>query len=335
MVKGKKIFLTGGAGFIGSHIAEELIKEGAEVTIYDNFSFGKKKNIEHLKEIQTIEGDILDFKKLKESMKGHDIVSHHAAQLEIFLSMGDPKKDLETNTIGTLNVLKAAKENNIKRIINASSACIYGETEDKKSEEDSTHPNWEYGVSKLAAEKYANIYNNYHEMEITHLRYSIVYGEREWYRRVLTIFIKRALTKQPLIVFGEGEAIRDMVYVKDLVEAHNLCLKKDIAKGKAYNISSCVPISILNLAKEVVNAYYELFGEKIEIMFEDTSEGEFSRLVSGKKRNSAELKKMLLDNRKAKEELGWEPKIDLKEGLKKEILWAKDNLEGWEKITYS
>jgi nucleoside-diphosphate-sugar epimerase len=126
-LKNKKIFVTGGAGFIGSHIVESLVKKGAVVTVYDNFSTGSIENLKSvIKEIKIIKGDILDYKKLEKVMKGHDIVSHQAAQLEITKSMEDPIEDLTINTIGSLNVFKAAVKNNVKKIINASSAGVYG-----------------------------------------------------------------------------------------------------------------------------------------------------------------------------------------------------------------
>ena len=156
-----KILITGGAGFIGSHIADSLNAAGHDIVIYDNFSTGLMENIEEInaKNIKLINGDILDFNKLVKAMKGVDIVSHHAAQLEIFVGIDEPEKDLSINTVGTLNVLNAAK-NNVKKVINASSACIYGQTDKETTENDLTDPNWAYGVSKLAAEKYANIFQN-------------------------------------------------------------------------------------------------------------------------------------------------------------------------------
>ncbi|MCS7228386.1 MAG: SDR family NAD(P)-dependent oxidoreductase, partial [Endomicrobia bacterium] len=151
-----KILVTGGAGFIGSHIVESLIEKGWEVVVYDNLSSGSLENLSHISshKLTFIRGDILDYNTLEQAMRGCDYVSHQAAQLEIFLGIEDPERDLYVNTIGTLNVLKAARKNGVKKVINASSACVYGQTKKATREDDLTEPNWEYGVSKLAAEKY-------------------------------------------------------------------------------------------------------------------------------------------------------------------------------------
>lgn len=327
-----KIFITGGAGFIGSHIAESLVKEGYQIKIYDNFSTGKIENLSKISaDCEIVNGDILDIEKIKKEMKGYDFVSHQAAQLEIIRGDSDPEFDLRVNTIGTLNVLRAAKENNIKKVVNASSACIYGQTDGSTSELFYPKPNWAYGVSKLAAEKYCDIYNDYHGLPAVNLRYAITYGEKEWFRRVLTIFIKRAIQNLPLVIFGKGEQIRDFVYVGDVVRFHNLCLFDQRADGQAFNVGTGIPTSIEQLAEKVMEAS----NKKLDIAYEDIPEGELSQLVSDKKRNSSELKKMILDISKAQDLIDWKPEMSLLEGLRKEIKWASENLERWEKIYYS
>ncbi len=326
----KKIFITGGAGFIGSHIVDSLLQKEYEVIVYDNFSSGIMDNLKHIKndKLTIINGDILDYQKLESSMRGCDFVSHHAAQLEIFLAYDEPEKDLEVNTVGTLNVLKAAKKNNIKKVINISSACVYGQTSLAKKESDDVNPNWDYGVSKLAAEKYAKIYNDYKNLPVVSLRYGIVYGEREWFRRVLPIFLKRVINEESPVVFGDGEQIRDFIYVKDVVEFHNLCLEDDRANGQSFNVGTNKPTTIKELAETTVL----LSNKIIKVIYEQTKEGEFSKIIKDKKRNTAELGTMLLDMSKAKEILGWEPKTNLIDGLKNEYEWAKNNIARWNKI---
>jgi len=200
---GLNILVTGGAGFIGSHIVESLNKSGANVTIYDNFTTGSMENIKHLSnEINIIHGDILDYKKLEKVTQNIDIISHQAAQLEITKCMDNPIEDLKINTEGSLNVFNAAVKNDVKKIIYASSACIYGQAEYLPEDENHPHnPNWPYGVSKLAVEKYADIYHENYGISTNGLRYSIIYGPKEWYGRVLTVFLKRALENKPLL-FG-------------------------------------------------------------------------------------------------------------------------------------
>ena len=329
-IESSTILVTGGAGFIGSHIVESLVQLGARLKVYDNFSLGTYENLQHIqKHIEIIEGDILDYDLLLREMRGVDFVSHHAAQLEIFRSNKDPYDDLQTNTVGTLNVLRASRECRIQKVINASSACIYGQVNGITSENHYPRPNWAYGVSKLAAEKYCDIFNDYKDLPIVSLRYGITYGEREWFRRVLTIFLKRVLLNLPPVIFGDGKQIRDFIYVGDVVRLHNLCLESEVANGKVYNVGTGEGTTIEQLAQEVVN----VSGKKLDIIYENTPEGEFSQLVPDKKRNDAELKVMLLDVSKAKAELDWEPSTPLREGLHKELVWAQNNLKRWEKLS--
>lgn len=326
----KKILITGGAGFIGSHMVDSLLAKDYEVVVYDNFSSGTRDNLNHIvsNKLSIIEGDILDYDFLEKSMKGCDYVSHHAAQLEIFLAYDEPKRDLEVNTVGTLNVLKAAKKNGIKKVINISSACVYGQTDIATKESGDQTPNWDYGVSKLAAEKYAKIYNDYKSLSVVSLRYGIVYGEREWFRRVLPIFLKKIINDESPVIFGKGEQIRDFIYVGDVVEFHNKCLEDDRANGQSFNVGTGKPTTIKELAETIVS----LSDKDIKVVYEDTKEGEFSKLVEGKKRNTGELRTMLLDMTKAKQILDWEPKTLLREGLRREYYWAKKNISRWDKI---
>lgn len=326
------IMVTGGAGFIGSHIVETLLDEGAQVTVYDNFSTGLKDNLKHVQDkITVIKGDILDTKKLEQAMKGIDVVSHQAAQLEIFLSIDDPCRDLNINTIGTLNVLRAAEKNGVKKVLNASSACVYGQTKHACSEEQNIHPNWDYGVSKLAAEKYGHIYNDYHDLPVVSFRYGIVYGEREWFRRVMTIFIKRTIVGQPLVVFGDGSQIRDFIHVDDVVRLHNLCITSNRTNGEVFNVGTGIGTSIVDLAHTVA-----LISDKNpDVLFEEISQGAFSSLVPDKRRNTQELQTMLLAIDKATSVLGWRPVVTLEEGIQREMNWAQDNLSRWQKIIYS
>lgn len=324
----ESIFLTGGAGFIGSHIAESLVSQGYKVAIYDNFSSGRNENLRKIKnDIKIIKGDILDYNKLEASMAGFDIVSHQAAQLEIFRCVGDPGLDLETNTIGTLNVLRSAVKNKIKKIINASSACVYGQAQYTPQDEDHPkEPNWPYGVSKLAAEKYCNIFQDTYHIPIVSLRYGIVYGEREWLGRVLTMFIKRVILekKQP-VIFGNGDQLRDFIYVGDVVRLHDFCLKKAKLPDRVYNVSTGIGTSIKRLAKLVI----EYSGKDYLPLFEQLKEGEPSQYMPERKRIPQELRKMVLSPKRALKDLGWRSSVPLKEGILKEIEWISQDCNFW------
>ncbi|MDR3640134.1 MAG: NAD-dependent epimerase/dehydratase family protein [Humidesulfovibrio sp.] len=331
-IKGSKILVTGGAGFIGSHIVDFLLRQGAAVRILDNLSFGTMENLVGVKDdIEFIQGDILDPETVAKSVKGMDIVSHHAAQLEIFVAAEDPSWDLKVNTIGTLNVFEAARQAGVGRVVNASSACVYGQKDGLTTETDSRKPNWAYGVSKLAAEEYGRIYSETKGLDVVSLRYSIVYGEREWFRRVLPIFLKRALDGKPPVVFGDGNQIRDFVHVEDVVRMHDACITDDRAVGEMFNVSTGIGVSVVELAQAVA----KLFLDDPQIIHEQVAEGKPSAQIPGKRRNAAELKAMLLAPDKAKILLDWEPKVPLEEGLRREYEWAKAHPHRWGKILNS
>ena len=153
---------------------------------------------------------------------------------------------------GTLNVLKAARINKVSKVINASSACVYGQPEtDEQTENHPTNPNWEYGISKLAAEKYC-LLSCAQGLPVVSIRYAIVFGEREWYRRVLTIFIKRVITDKDLIIFNKGKYYRDFIYVGDIVRLHNLCITNSRSGGEVFNAGTNIATSVRDLASLVL-----------------------------------------------------------------------------------
>lgn len=330
---GLKILITGGAGFIGSHLVDSLAAEDARVTVYDNFSFGKTDNLGKSKnKIRIINGDILDLPKLVNACRGMDMISHHAAQLEIIRGKSDPRHDLNINLTGTLNVLKAARINKVSKVINASSACVYGQPEtDEQTENHPTNPNWEYGISKLAAEKYC-LLSCAQGLPVVSIRYAIVFGEREWYRRVLTIFIKRVITDKDLIIFNKGKYYRDFIYVGDIVRLHNLCITNSRSGGEVFNAGTNIATSVRDLASLVLKVSRK---NGLKIINENVPEGTQSRQVRGKFRNPADLKGMRLNSGKAFRLLGWKPEVSLEEGLKKELKWAEQNLKYWSKIIYT
>ena len=198
-MRGVRVLVTGGAGFIGSHIVFSLVNQGANVRVLDNFSSGLRDNLTDVGEdIEVLNGDVRDANVVHRAMHGCRVVSHQAAQLEITKCLEDPLDDLKANTVATINIFDAAAKAGVERVIYASSACVYGQPEYLPSDEAKhpTNPNWPYGVSKLAAEKYAAIYHKLTGIPIAGLHYAIIYGPREWYGRVLTIFLKRLLSGQ-------------------------------------------------------------------------------------------------------------------------------------------
>jgi UDP-glucose 4-epimerase len=330
---GARVFMTGGAGFIGSHLIGELVDAGAAVTVYDDFSSGLRENLEDVPgPLEVIEGNILDYDQLVRAMRGHDAVSHMAAQLEITRSIGDPVYDLTTNTIGTLNVLKALSELGISKMVEASSAGVYGQAiQDLQTEDDPCDPNWEYGVSKLACEKYSAIYCQRNPaLSVASLRYGIVYGEREWYGRVLTLFLKRAVDGLPPVVFGDGSQVRDFVYVGDIATLHRASMESDFRGHLVLNGSTGVGTSIVELAQLVC----EVTGVAAEPVFEDVPEGERSTLVAGRMRLPSELDHMRMSFAKSERTVGWVPRMPLRDGIEREWKWLQSNAERWNEMSY-
>ncbi len=332
MLKGKKVLVTGGAGFIGSHTVERLLQEGAAVTVLDNFRTGLRENMQAVQDdIQFIEGSILEAKDLAKATKGQDLIMHLAAQLEITRALDDPVEDLVTNTVGTLNVFKAAVANGIPKVVMASSAGVYGQAVETPQREDThpTNPNWAYGVSKLATEKYARVFEESNGLKVVPLRYGIVYGPREWYGRVLTIFIKRALEGQPLVIFGDGKQIRDFVSVKDVAAMNLLCLDNSAADNEVFNVSTARGIDINTLAELVKKAS----GKDIEIIHEEVEEGKASKYYD-RIRLPQELKTLVQSYDKAKKLLNWEPTVDFEAGIKEEYQWLSEHPSRWQKMNY-
>ncbi|MEM2202655.1 MAG: GDP-mannose 4,6-dehydratase [Candidatus Bathyarchaeia archaeon] len=331
-IEGKNVLITGGAGFIGSHLAEEYLANNAKnVIIYDDFSTGTIKNLDHIKDerLKIVEGSVLDVARLDEVIKRGkvDIIEHLAAELEVYKGIKDSCRDARLNIFGTLNVLNIALKNGVKRILFASSGAVYGEA--KYLPIDESHPlepHWPYGVSKLSAERYVIQYHKLFGLETTAFRYGIVYGPREWYGRVLTMFIKRIfLESKPPVVFGDGSQTRDFIYVGDVVKAHLLAVKNAEAVGQVFNIGSGKGVSVRELAELLIN----ISGKKLEILYDNPEEGSASKFQPERIRLIGELKNFVLDYSKAEKILGWRPTIKFEDGLAEEIKWILNFPEIW------
>jgi len=257
-----------------------------------------------------------------------DVISHQAAQLEIFKCLDDPVIDLKTNTIGTVNILELARLKKIKKVINASSACVYGQAlEIPQTESHPTNPNWPYGASKLVAEHYGRIYMETYGIGVVNLRYGIVYGPREWYGRVLTMFLSRILDNKAPVVFGDGSCLRDFTNVFDAVDFNMRCLENDNVFGKSFNVSTGIGTSI----KELADVICRVLGKgKIQLVFEEVQEGEFSKNMPTRKRIPQELKKMVLSCDLANDVTGYKPKHTLEKGIQQEYEWLCNNPHRWD-----
>jgi UDP-glucose 4-epimerase len=246
----KKIFITGGAGFIGSHLADKLA-ETNDVCVFDNFYRGKKGNITSEK-IKIIKGDIRNFYDVKKAMKDHEIVYHLAAQPNVVGAVDNPDYTLETNIGGTLNVLKAASENKVKKFIFASSREVYGEPEYLPvDEKHPLNPKNLYGRTKAAAELLCDIYKRYLSLNITIVRMANAYGPGDS-DRVIPIFLNRIKNKGDLVVFG-GTQILDFIWVGDLATILAGIPYDDSYDGKVFNAGTGKGTSIIELASLIIS----------------------------------------------------------------------------------
>jgi UDP-glucose 4-epimerase len=263
--------------------------------------------------ITPFQADVRNYDVLSDVIRKYKIkeVHHLAAELEVLKSIEDPYADADVNLMGTLSVLKACKENHIKKMVFASSGAVYGNPMYLPMEEDHPkRPIWPYGQSKLAAEWYVS------RAGYTSFRYGIVYGPREWYGRVLTLFVKRSLAGKPMIIFGSGNQTRDYVYVGDIVKAH-----LDAPDSGVYNLATGTETSVKQLAA--------LVGGEVE--YQDPPEGKSAKGQPQRPRLPDELVHFSLDPSKAKHEFGWAPSVKLDEGLKEEVEWVKRNPGIWDR----
>jgi nucleoside-diphosphate-sugar epimerase len=314
-----KVLVTGGAGFIGSHLVDRLLGEGFEVTVLDDFSRGQMQNIKahiNLEELHLVRGDVKDASTVKEVIVGVDAVFHEAALVDVPLSVQNPVLFNDVNLVGTLNLLKASLDSDVKRFIFASSAAVYGDSKPaRKSENTPCKPRSPYAVSKLAAENYVKIFNELYGLETVSLRYFNVYGPRQVagssYNAVITSFISRLLCEQPPIIYGDGKQTRDFVHVDDVVSANLLALESRNAVCEVFNIASGTSVSVSELAKILQQIANE---ERLKPIFAENRPGD--------------IKHCLGDIGKAEELLGFHPEIRLEAGLSKLVEWFTHTMHG-------
>jgi len=300
-----KYLVTGGAGFIGSHITRTLLEKGNQVRILDNFSSGKRENLKGL-DVELIEGDLRDASKVAEAVKDMDIVFHEAAFVSVAESMEKPLECLDVNVTGTSIVFEAARKAGVKRVVIASSAAVYGDSEVYPLSEDSPLCQLSpYATSKRIDEKYAELFTNYFGLEVTALRYFNVYGPRQrpdsMYAAAVPIFIRRMLDNKPITVYGDGGQTRDLVNVRDVVQANLLASEHPAAPGKIFNVCTGVETRLLDL----LDILYEIFPNAPKHVHAEPRAGDIYRSIGTPK--------------KIVETLGFKPNVTLAEGLKEAV----------------
>jgi len=307
-VKGySKILVTGGAGFVGSHLVDRLIEEGYEVAVLDNFSSGNIENLKHHLEsgmFDLVKGDVRSPDNVKEAIRNVDAVFHLAAIVSVPLSVENPLLVNDVNVRGTLNLLEASLKADVQQFIYASSSAVYGEADRLPIDERCpTSPISPYAVSKLSAEYYCKVFFQNYRLDTLCLRYFNVYGPRQAgdsYSGVITQFINRLKHRKSPIIYGDGKQTRDFVYINDVVEANMLALKCRHCSGEVINVGTGKFTTINELAGMLI----ESFGQtRVRLVYKAAREGD--------------IRDSHADISKAERILGYKPKTTLKEGIRK------------------
>ena len=310
-----KMLITGGAGFIGSHLCEKYTKENHTVVCLDNFASGNLMNVRHLldfRNFKLVKGDIRDFELLEKTTRDVDVVFHLAAQIHVDRSYIEPKLTYEVNVMGTQNILEVARIYDAKKLIYASTSEVYGSAQyspiDEKHPLNAPHP---YGSSKIAADRMCYAYTRTYGMDISIVRLFNIFGPRQrdlGYGGVISMFTRRILNNMPPIIYGDGRQTRDYTYIEDAVGAYDLVFRHNEPMTEPMNFGSGREESILDLA----NMLIQLAGKTGEVkpVHIEPRLGEVRRLIA--------------DATKAKNLLGWDPSTKLEEGLKKFVQWYKD-----------
>jgi UDP-glucose 4-epimerase len=325
------VLVTGGAGFIGGHLAEAFLDDGHDVTVLDNlepfYAEGiKQHTLEIHREIadgrdvvyRFCEGDVRDQETVEELVADADVVVHQAAQAGVRESVDNPRKVTDINVDGTVNLLEASKDADVDRVILASSSSVYGKPKSLPYEEDHpTEPVSPYGVTKLTQEHMARVYTELHGLPTVCLRYFTVYGPRMRPNMAISNFVSRCVNGEPPVIYGDGEQTRDFTYVGDVVDANRTLLTDDSADGDVLNIGSSDNISIQELA-EVVR---DQVAPGLEIEYESAREADAEHTHASVK--------------KAGEMIGYEPSRTITEGVGEFIEWYEQNREWYEPLVRS
>ncbi len=309
-----KYLVTGGAGFIGSHIVESLLEHGHSVRVLDNFSTGKRENLDALtqrfdgKQLEILEGDVRDASRVGDAVHGVNLIFHEAAFVSVPQSMDEPQSCFDVNISGTSLLFDAARKAGVSRAVVASSAAVYGESEALPLLEDTPlQPKSPYAVSKRVNEMYAELFTNSFGFEVVALRYFNVYGPRQrpdsMYAAAVPIFARRLLDTKPVTIFGDGGQTRDLINVHDVVRANLLASEHPKAAGQVFNICTGVETRLLDL----LDVLYELLPHSPTHEFAAARPGDIYRSVGSPQ--------------KAADVMGFRAGVSLADGLKEVIDW--------------
>ncbi|HLO17606.1 MAG TPA: SDR family NAD(P)-dependent oxidoreductase [Anaerolineales bacterium] len=311
-----KYLVTGGAGFIGSHIVHTLLEQGASVRVLDNFSTGKRENLEKLARqfsgdhFEVIEGDVRDTARVEEAVRGVETIFHEAAFVSVPQSMEEPQTCFEVNIMGTSLLFDAARKAGVRRAVIASSAAVYGESDALPlTEETPLQPLSPYAVSKRVDEMYAELFTGSFGFEVVALRYFNVYGPRQrpdsMYAAAVPIFARRLLDGKAVTVFGDGGQTRDLINVRDVVRANLIASEHPNAAGKIFNICTGIETRLLDL----LDVMYELLPNAPSHEFAAPRAGDIYRSVGSPQ--------------KAADVMGFRAQVSLVDGLKETVDWMR------------
>ncbi len=304
--------VTGGAGFIGSHLVRALIDLGEDVRVLDDFSTGKHENLTGIEgSLQIVEGDLRDRQILEQTLSGVNVILHQAAFVSVPESLLKPRACFDVNVAGTVSMFEAARKAGVHRIVIASSASVYGDTQaiplDEATPAQSLSP---YAASKRTGELYAQLYTRVFELEVVALRYFNVYGPRQrpdsMYAAAIPIFIRNLLDGKPITIFGDGNQTRDLIFVKDVVRANLIAANHSKAPGSVFNICTGQETRLLDLLEVLV----DLFPGAPEPVFTQPRSGDIYRSAGNPE--------------KARELLGFGAEVGLSQGLRETVEWMRE-----------
>jgi UDP-N-acetylglucosamine/UDP-N-acetyl-alpha-D-glucosaminouronate 4-epimerase len=300
-----KVLVTGGAGFIGANLVRALLERGDEVRVLDNFSTGSRANLEGLDvDVDIVEGELRSYERVHNAVRGVEVVHHLGALGSVPRSVQDPLTTGAVNVEGTLNVLLAARDENVRRVVFASSSSVYGSSAELPARESGpVDPISPYGVAKLAAERYCVSFSRvYDTFETVVLRYFNVFGPRQnpfsEYAAAVPLFITAIAHDEPVTIFGDGGQARDFTYIANVVEANLRAADADGANGRIFNVAAGAPHSVDDLVDTIAG----LLGKDVERHYAEPRPGD--------------IRDSFADVTAARETLGWEPRVGFEEGLR-------------------